>query len=137
MCITESLFCTPETILFACSVVSDSLRPHGLQPARLLCPWGSPGKNTGVGCHALLQGIFPTQGLNPGLPHCRRILHQLGHQESYYNTVNQLHPNKFFLKKTALLMQGTWVPSLVKELRSHMLCSVAKDDKKKRKKINA
>ena len=35
---------------------------------RLLCPWASPGNNTGVGCHALLQGIFPTQGLNPGLP---------------------------------------------------------------------
>ena len=35
----------------------------------------SPGKNTGVGCHALLQGLFPTQGSNPGLPHCRRILH--------------------------------------------------------------
>ena len=49
------------------SVVSDCLRPHGLQPARLLCPWDSPGMNTGVGCHGLLQGIFlilpgPTQG---------------------------------------------------------------------------
>ena len=41
--------------------------PRGLQPARVLCPWRSPGKNTGVGCHALLQGTFPTQGLNPGL----------------------------------------------------------------------
>ena len=51
------------------SVVSDSLRPHGLQPARLLCPWDSPGKITGVGCHLLLQGIFPTQGLNPHLLH--------------------------------------------------------------------
>ena len=40
----------------------------------------SPGKNTGVGCHALLQGIFPTQGSNPGLPHCRRILYCLSHQ---------------------------------------------------------
>ena len=39
----------------------------------------SPGKNTGVGCHALLQGSFPTQGLNPGLLHCRRILYQLSH----------------------------------------------------------
>ena len=38
----------------------------------------SPGKNTRVGCHALLQGIFPTQGWNPGLPHCRQILYQLG-----------------------------------------------------------
>ena len=43
---------------------------------------GCPGKNTRVGCHALLQGIFPTQGLNPGLPHCRQILYCLSHQES-------------------------------------------------------
>ena len=42
-----------------------TLWPYGLWPARLLCPWGSPGKNTGVGCHPLLQGIFPTQGSNP------------------------------------------------------------------------
>ena len=41
-----------------------------------------PGKNTGVGCHALLQGIFPTQGLNPSLPHCRQILYSLSHQGS-------------------------------------------------------
>ena len=40
----------------------------------------SPGKNTGVGCHALLQGIFPNQGSNPGLPHCRLILYQLSQQ---------------------------------------------------------
>ena len=44
------------------SIMSDSLRPHGLQPTSLLCPWDFPGKNTGVGCHFLLQGIFPTQG---------------------------------------------------------------------------
>ena len=44
-----------------------TLWPYGPQRARLLCPWGSPGKNTGVGCHALLQGIFPTPGLNPRL----------------------------------------------------------------------
>ena len=49
------------------SVVSGALRPHGRQPARPLCPWDFPAKNTGVGCHALLQGIFPTQGLNPSL----------------------------------------------------------------------
>ena len=42
----------------------------------------SLGKNTGVGCHDLLQGIFPTQGLNPGLPHCKQILYCLSHQES-------------------------------------------------------
>ena len=59
------------------SVMSDSLRRHGLSPARLLCPWNSQGRNTGVGCLALLQGIFPTQGLNPGLPHCRWVLYFL------------------------------------------------------------
>ena len=46
------------------SVVYNSLQPYGLYPARLLCPWDSPGKNTGVGCHFLLQGIFLTQELN-------------------------------------------------------------------------
>ena len=57
------------------SVVSDSLWPHGLYS-----PWNSPAQNTGVGSLSLLQGIFPTQGSNPGLPHCRRILYQLSHQ---------------------------------------------------------
>ena len=62
--------------------MSNSLQPQGLQPARLLCPWDFPGKNTGVGCHFLLQGIFPTQGSNPGLPHCRQTLYCLSHQGS-------------------------------------------------------
>ena len=53
--------------------MSDSLRPHELHPARLLCPWNSPGKNTGVGCCSLLQRIFSTQELNLGLEHCRGI----------------------------------------------------------------
>ena len=68
--------------MFSCSVMSVSLQPHGLQLARLLCLWDSPCKNTGVGCHALLQGIFLMQGSNPGLPHCRRILYQMSHQGS-------------------------------------------------------
>ena len=55
------------------SVVSDSLWPHGLDPTRLLCPWNSPGKNSGVSCHFLLQGTFPTQGSNPGHQHCNRL----------------------------------------------------------------
>ena len=54
-------------------VVSDSLWPHGLQPTRLLCPWNSLGRNTGMGSHSLLQGIFPTQGSNQGLLHCRQV----------------------------------------------------------------
>ena len=60
--------------------MSDSWQPHGLQPTRLLHPWDSPGKSTGVGSHFLLQGIFPTWGSNPGLPHCRQMLKPLSHQ---------------------------------------------------------
>ena len=50
---------------------------------RLLCPWDFLGKGTGVGCHFLLQGIFLTQGLSPGLPHCRQTLYHLSHQGSH------------------------------------------------------
>ena len=64
------------------SVVSDSLQPHRLGLARPFCPWSSPGKSTRVGCHFLLQGIFLTQGLNPGLLHCRQTLYHLSHQGS-------------------------------------------------------
>jgi len=55
---------------------------HGLEPARLLCPWDFPGKSAGAGCHFLLQEIFPTQRLNPDLPHCRQTLYHLSHQGS-------------------------------------------------------
>ena len=57
------------------SVVANSLPPHGLQPTRFLCPWNSPVKNTGLGCHFLLQRIFPTQESSPGLLHCRQVLY--------------------------------------------------------------
>ena len=60
--VTESLVCVS-------SVMSDSLQPHGVKPARLLCPWDFPGKNTGICCHFLLQGTFLTQGLNTHLLH--------------------------------------------------------------------
>ena len=59
------------------SVMSNSLQPH-----RLYSPWDSPGQNTAVGSLFLLQGIFPTQGSNQGLLHCRRILYQLSHQRN-------------------------------------------------------
>ena len=59
------------------SVESDSFQPQGLYS-----PWNSPGQNTEAGSCSLLQGIFPTQGSNPGLLHCRRILYQLSHQGS-------------------------------------------------------
>jgi len=63
-----------------------------MDPTRLLCPWNSPGKNTGVGCYFLLQGIFLTQGIflktqgsDPGLLHCRQILYHLSHQGSLWD----------------------------------------------------
>ena len=74
---------TEQTVLClvtqSCPTLCD---PMDLKPTRLLCPWNSPGKNTGVGCHALLQEIFPIQGSNPGLLHYRRILYRLSHQGS-------------------------------------------------------
>ena len=74
-------FSCPQSFLASVSksrsVVSDFLRPHGLYS-----PWNSLGQSTGVGCLSLLQGVFPAQGLNPGLPHCGRILYQLNHKGS-------------------------------------------------------
>ena len=74
----KSSFCIWPVISFGilcvCShwVVSNFLQPHGLWdpmwPTRLLCPWNSPGRNTGVGCHFLLQGIFPGPGIKPRSP---------------------------------------------------------------------
>ena len=66
----------------SCSVVSYSLQPHGLKPTRLLCPWNSPGRIIEVGSHSLLQGIFLTQGPNPGILNFRQILYHLSHQGS-------------------------------------------------------
>ena len=61
---------------------SHSVVPNSLQHHVLYSPQNSPGQNTGLGSCSLLQGIFPTQGSNPGLPHCRQILYQLSHQGS-------------------------------------------------------
>ena len=60
------------------SIMSNSLQPHGWYS-----PCNFPGQNTGVDSLCLLQGIFPTQGSNPGLPHCRQILYQLSHKGSH------------------------------------------------------
>ena len=63
-------YCFSENVCMMNSlVVSDSVPPYGLHPIQLLCPWDSPGKNTGVGCRALLQGIFPTHGTTLCLLH--------------------------------------------------------------------
>ena len=61
--------CCAEQLAHVCAQSCPTLQPCGLRSTRLLCPWESPGKNTGVGCHFLLQGIFMTQGLNLHLQH--------------------------------------------------------------------
>ena len=81
------------------SVVSSSVRHYGLQPARLLCTWDSPGKNTEVGSYALLQGIFLTQKLNPDLLPCRQILYGWITKELLYFLSNTLGLSVCILKK--------------------------------------
>ena len=81
---------------------SRSLQPHGLYSL-----WNSPGKNTGLGSLSLLQGIFPTQGLNPGLPHCRRILYQLSHQGSPNWGVGVQESSWF---SAAIMRPSCWLP---------------------------
>ena len=61
--------------MLSCSVMSDSLQAQGLKPTRLFCPWNFPDKSNGVDYHFLLQGIFPTQGLNLHLLHGKRGLY--------------------------------------------------------------
>ena len=72
-----SLSCSPMDVSGSRSAVSNSWRSHGLYS-----PWNSPAQNTGVASLSFLQGIFPTQGSNPGLPYCRQILYQLSHKGS-------------------------------------------------------
>ena len=86
------------------------VRPHGLQPARLLCPWDSPGKNTGVVCRFFLQGIFLTQESNPGLPHFRQILYCLSYQPLSYL------PNNSPLDLHSYLCQSFHLPSQVPQI---------------------
>ena len=86
---------------------------HVKMALMLHSPWDFPGKNTGVGCHFLLQGIFLTQGSNPGLLHCRQILY-LSHQGSQ---VFLLNPGLF--PETVLSPAGT-LRSTVKQLCSRV-----------------
>ena len=82
------LFCVLKLTHFTCvccalslSCVQTLCDPMDCSLPGSSVPGGSPGKNTRVGCHALFQGIFPTQGLNPGLPHSRQILYHLSTRE--------------------------------------------------------
>ena len=85
-CVVSFSFSTfSKTQMWLCLVAQSCpslCNPIGCSPSGSSVRGDSPVKNTGLGCHVLLQGIFPTQGLKPGLPHCRRILYQLSHKGS-------------------------------------------------------
>ena len=80
--------------------------PMDCSPTGLLCPWDSPGKNTGVGCHFLLQGIFLTQGLNPGLLHCRQTLYHLSEQGSHDQHRQHIKKRRHYFANTSLSSQS-------------------------------
>ena len=90
------------------------LWPDGLQPTRLLCPWNFPGKNTGVGCHAILQGIYLTQGSNPCLLHWQADSLPLSHQGSPYGGIEmdiiplQGEHSKLLFPVSSLGTQAWW-----------------------------
>ena len=96
------------------SVMSSSLRPHGLYS-----PWISPGQNTAVGSFSLLQVIFPTQGLNPGLPYCRWILYQLSHQGSTFPSKEQVSFN--FI--AAIIIYSDFEPKKIKFVTGYTFSS--------------
>ena len=133
-CVTSpSVDCSqgPLTRSISCLLMSNSLCPHGLYPARLLCPWDFPGKNTGVCCHVLLQGIFPTQELNLGLLHCRQTLYRRSHQGSPFDkkveNYNLEKPRgrssiQLQLPQPAPLWQLSALCPLYESLLLHFLC---------------
>ena len=82
---------TSQRPLPGCESESRSVVSNFLQPNGLYSPWDSPGQNTGVGNLSLFQGISPTQGSNPGLLHCRRILYQLSHKGNPCQTVSNIN----------------------------------------------
>ena len=109
-------------MLLVYSVVSCSVVSNSLQPARLLCPWTSLGKNIGVGCHALLPEIFSTQGLDLGLPNCRQNLYRLSHQgspriyeplEARYTGESALIPRLFTFSFSVCVCACSVVPNSV------------------------
>ena len=76
----------------------------------LFGPWNFPGKSTGVGCHFLLQGIFPTQGSNPSLPHCSQMLYRLSHQEAKF--IAPLFTIAKTWKQTKCLLTDEWIKKM-------------------------
>ena len=109
VCVCAHVHLCVHTCACTCSVMSDSLQSRGQWPRRLFCPWGFPGKNTGVSCHFLLQKIFSTQRLKPGLLHWLADSLLLTWEVQWFiiteslcyipETNNQLYFDKVFFKK--------------------------------------
>ena len=97
----------------------DSFQPHGLKFTRFIYPWNSPGKNTGMGCHFLLQGNFSTQGSNSDLPNYRPILYHLSYQKwkSRFDTGKALPKSKLFFN----LSKRIWVRNTRNQGKIHTL----------------
>ena len=95
--------------VFSCLVMSNILQPHGWQLCRFLCPWNFPSKNTGVGCHFLLQGISLTQGLNP------RLLYLLHWQVGSL----PLHHLRSTNKEVAYGRDNLYISEIKQELENH------------------
>ena len=104
------------------SVVSDSLQPHGLQPTSLLCPWDFPGKSTKVGCHFLLQEVFPTQGTNLCLLHCKQILYHLNHQEALIVRVSELQGLTLF---SYYIQPFNSQPKKIHDIIQYIICQIS------------
>ena len=98
---SESRISTLHLQLSKVKATSDSMQPHVLYS-----PWNSPGQNTGVGSRSLLQRIFPIQGLNPSLPHCRQILYQLSHQGSPWLSLTAVRSHAFQFKPEPAVNAG-------------------------------
>ena len=88
--------------------MSDSAAPWTGARQAPRCPWGSPGKKARVGCHSLLQGIFLTQGSNPGLLHCRQVLYRLSHHGSPICNSNDTHLSPRYILKDGWFLSTCW-----------------------------
>ena len=104
-------FPPPRLLLRSCQVASNALQPCGPQPTRLLCPWALPGKNTGAGCHFLLQGIFPTRGWNPRLPLIGKVLPHGAPREAPGHTLAPWRPAAPWLLSSVTPRACTGAPS--------------------------
>ena len=106
--------------------------PMNCSPPGSFVHGDSPGKNTGVGCHVFLQGIFPTQGSNPGLLHCRQILYQWATREAQFSTWQPVYKNSNtwgkkslpFIKHQAHSASGLCIVSSVQNVPQQLLGSL-------------